>query len=150
MKIHNPNNIIRFKSNYYIICRFKIVNYVQKYKTKQPILVIENEPILLGDSVCVYNSEKKDDIKDDVYVSSFFEQNENNIIKFIDYPSQNIIDMYNHGHLKHNDYILIYGNYLFGNHYYINEEPLYCCKLDEYNLKESFLEKKLFDYFERL
>lgn len=134
MKIFNKNNIVNIKGDFYCKVRLKEINLNQKYKTRTPVLVIEDEPININDVVLCYSSKEKNTINDDVWFETYINENDEYIEKFVDYPSQIINDYY----IENGTIILIKVKKLYNNFYYKDTEPEYLCRLKDLSIIQQY------------
>jgi hypothetical protein len=151
MKIYNPNNIIRYKNNYYCKVKVKTINLLFKYKTKSVIFVLENEPILLGDMVCVFETDNKKTTENCV-IRDYLGEEEHLVNKIVPYGiPEYVYDLYDRNEIKDFDVILLKVNKVLGM-YVIDEQDnniIYESLLNEFNKKETKLERWFYNFKEK-
>jgi hypothetical protein len=151
MRIFNTNNIIRYKNNYYCKVKIKTVNVSFKYKTKSLILVLENEPYMLGDSICLFETDNKK-ITETCKFTYYSGEEEHLVNKLVPYGiSSEIYNLCDTGIINDFNVLLIKVNKVFGL-YFIAEENgnvIFESIFKDFNKVETKFEKWFYDFKEK-
>jgi hypothetical protein len=151
MRIYNSNNIIRYKNNYYCKVKIKTINLLLKYKTKSVILVVENEPYMLGDTVCLFETDNKK-ITESCHIVEYQGQEEHLINKLVTYGNSDVISyLHDTNEIKDFDTLLVKVNKVYGL-YIISEENgnvIFESTFKDFNKKETKFETWFYNFKEK-
>lgn len=151
MRIYNPNNIIRYKNNYYCKVKIKTINLLLKYKTKSLVLVVENEPYMLGDLVCLFETDNKK-ITESCHIVEYQGQDEHLINKLVKYGNSDLVSyLHDTNEIKDFDVLLVKAKKIFGL-YFIDEQDdnvIFESLLKDFNKKETKFETWFYNFKEK-
>lgn len=151
MRIYNSNNIIRYKNNYYCKVKIKTVNIPFKYLTKSPILVVEDEPYILGEPVCLFETDNKK-ITESCHIVEYQGQEEHLINKFVPYNiPDSLSNLHDTNEIQDFNVLLIKAKKVFGL-YFIDEQDdtvIFESLLKDFNKKETRFETWFYNFKEK-